>query len=92
MRSPDWAGHDPVFVIHLASYRSRENASADAARLSRELGRPAYALVVKLQQSGTWYRVVLGDFQTADQARAFRADLAARGTRDVDGVYRLVAP
>lgn len=92
MRSPDWADHEPVFVIHFASYRSRANATADAARLARDLGRPAYALVVNLQQSGTWYRVVLGDFATAEEARAFRADLVARSPRDVDGVYLLAAP
>jgi hypothetical protein len=92
MRSPDWAGHAPTFVVHFASYRSRLNATADAARLGRETGRPARALLIDLGEKGTWYRVVVGDFATADEARAFRAGVAVRKTSDVGAVYRLAAP
>ncbi len=92
MRSPDWAGHAPAFVVHFASYRSRDNATADAARLARDLGRPAYALPVDLGAKGTWYRVVVGGFATAAEARAFRAEVATAKTREVGDVYRLAAP
>jgi hypothetical protein len=79
-------------VVHFASYRSRLNATADAARLGRETGRPARALLIDLGEKGTWYRVVVGDFATADEARAFRAEVAVRKTSDVGAVYRLAAP
>jgi SPOR domain len=92
MRSPDWSGHAPAFVVHFASYRSRDNATADAARLARDLGRPAYAVLVDLGEKGTWYRVVVGGFATAAEAREFRAGIAAAKTREVGGVYRLAAP
>ncbi len=92
MRSPDWTGHGPAFVVHFASYRNRDNATADAARLGHDLGRPAYALLVDLGANGTWYRVVVGGFATAAEARAFRAEIAAAKTREVGGVYRLAAP
>ena len=92
MRSPDWAGRAPEFVVHFASYRSRENATVDAAKLGHDLGRPAYALLVDLGGKGMWYRVVVGGFATAAEARAFRAEAAAAKTRDVGGVYRLAAP
>ena len=92
MRSPDWAGRAPEFVVHFASYRNRDNATADAARLARDLGHPAYALSVDLGAKGTWYRVVVGGFATAAEARAFRAEIAAAKTREVGGVYRLAAP
>ena len=92
MRSSDWAGRQAVFVVHFSSYRSRENANADAARLGAEFGHPAHALVVDLGEKGTWYRVVVGDFATADDARAFRAEIAARKTHETGGVYRLSAP
>ncbi|HVN75507.1 MAG TPA: SPOR domain-containing protein [Thermoanaerobaculaceae bacterium] len=92
MRSADWAGRAPTFVVHFASYRSKENAVADAARLTRELGRPAHALVVDLGDKGTWYRVVVGDFGTVEEARAFRADALARKTGELGGIYRLAAP
>ncbi|MGD1148821.1 MAG: SPOR domain-containing protein [Thermoanaerobaculaceae bacterium] len=92
MRSPDWTGHPPTFVVHFASYHSRENATADAARLGRETGRSAHALQVDLGEKGTWYRVVVGDFATAEEARAFHAEIAARKPGEVGGVYRLSAP
>jgi hypothetical protein len=92
MRSPDWTGHAPTFVVHFSSYRNRENATADAARLGRETGRPARSLLVDLGERGTWYRVVVGDFATADEARAFRAEIASRKTSEVGGIYRLAAP
>ena len=92
MRVPDWAGRAPAFVVHFASYRSRDNALADASRLGRDLARPAHALRVDLGEKGTWYRVVVGDFATAEEARAFRAGIVARKTGDVGPVYRVVAP
>ncbi len=92
MASSDWAGRPPTFVVHFASYKSRDNATADAARLARELGRPAHALAVDLGDKGVWYRVVVGDFASAADARAFRAEVTRRITGDVGGVYRLAAP
>lgn len=91
MVSPDWTGRAPIYVIHFSSYREQEKAQRDAVRIGQRFGRPAYAAQVDLP-SGVWYRVVLGDFATADQARTFHADLVARGTPDLGGVYRLAAP
>jgi hypothetical protein len=91
MVSPDWAERAPIYVIHFSSYREREKAQRDAARIGQRYGRSAYAAQVTLA-SGVWYRVVLGDFATADQARAFHAELVARNTPDLGAVYRLTAP
>jgi uncharacterized membrane protein YedE/YeeE len=91
MVSPDWVDRAPIYVIHFSSYRDREKAQRDAVQVGRRFGRLAYAAQITLP-SGVWYRVVLGDFATADQARAFHADLAARNTPDLGGVYRLAAP
>ncbi len=91
MASPDWAGRAPIYVIHFSSYREREKAQRDAVQVGRRFGRPAYAARITLP-SGVWYRVVLGDFATADQARAFHADLAARRTPDLGAVYRITPP
>ena len=91
MASPDWAERAPIYVIHFSSYRDREKAQRDAIQVGRRFGRPAYAAQVNLP-SGVWYRVVLGDFATADQARAFHAELVARRTPDLGAVYRLTAP
>jgi hypothetical protein len=91
MASPDWAGRAPIYVIHFSSYREREKAQRDAVQVGRRFGHPAYAARITLP-SGVWYRVVLGDFATADQARSFHANLAARGTPDLGAVYRITPP
>jgi len=91
MTSPDWAERATIYVIHFSSYRDREKAQREAVQVGRRFGRPAYAAQVDLS-SGVWYRVVLGDFATAEQARAFHAELVARRTPDLGGVYRLAAP
>jgi hypothetical protein len=91
MTSPDWAGRAPIYVIHFSSYRDREKAQRDAVQVGRRFGRPAYAARITLP-TGVWYRVVLGDFATANQARAFHEDLAVRRTPDLGAVYRITAP
>jgi hypothetical protein len=91
MVSPDWVGRAPVYVVHFSSYREREKARRDAARIGQRYGRPTHVAQVELA-SGIWYRVVVGDFASAEQARAFHAELAARNTPDLGGVYRLTAP
>ena len=92
MVSPDWAGHAPIYVLHFSSYHDRDKAVSDAARIAAEFKRPAYVAKVNLGAEGEWYRVVVGDFATADEAFAYRAELLARHVPDVAHVYLLTAP
>jgi hypothetical protein len=92
MVSPTWAGHAPTYVVHFSSFRERANADRDAARIAKEYGRPAYAAEVTIPERGLYYRVILGDFATAAEARAFRADLVAANTPGVGAVYWVVGP
>jgi hypothetical protein len=91
MVSPDWEGRAPIFVIHFSSFRERFKAQRDAVAIGKRYGRPAYVARVTLP-SGVWYRVVLGDFTSAEDARAFHDELAARHTSDLGGVYRITGP
>jgi hypothetical protein len=91
MVSPDWEGRTPIFVIHFSSFREHAKAQRDAVAIGKRYGRPAYVARVTLP-SGVWYRVVLGDFASAEDARAFHADLVARHTPDLGGVYRITGP
>jgi hypothetical protein len=91
MVSPDWEGRAPIFVIHFSSFRERFKAQRDAVAIGKRYGRPAYVARVTLP-SGVWYRVVLGDFASAEDARAFHDELAARHTPDLGGVYRITGP
>ena len=39
-----------------------------------------------------WQRVMIGAFATAQDAKAVREELVAKGTRDMGWVYRVVGP
>lgn len=85
----DWAGRSPVFIVHFASHQNRATAESDAAKLASAFGKPAHAVEVDLGAKGIWYRVVVGEFPTAEEARAFRAALAAKKTPGVSFVYEM---
>jgi hypothetical protein len=85
----DWAGHSAVYVLHFSSHQDRAAAVSAAARLRKEFGKPAHAVEVNLGAKGIWYRVVVGEFRTADEARAFRAALAAKNTPGMGFVYEM---
>lgn len=92
MVSRDWAGRAPVYMVHFSSYKSRENANRDAERLAKKFERPAHVLLVDLGSEGVWYRVMVGDFASEEEAFSFRADLASRKTPDLGLVFRVAAP
>jgi cell division protein FtsN len=87
--TPDWTGRSPVWMIHFSSYQRKENADRDAARLAKLLGRPLRVVEVNLGAPGIWYRVMLGEYGSRDEAQAERDALAAKGTPGVGLVYRV---
>jgi len=87
--SPEWTGAEPLHAVHISSYRERGKAEADARKLGAELGLPAHVFKVDLGPKGTWYRVVLGAFQSAAEARTFQAEIASKVPEGVGGVYRI---
>ena len=88
----DWVGRAPVYILHFSSHKDRAAAASEAARLGAAFGRPARAVVVDLGPKGVWYRVVVGEFRSADEARAFRAALAAKNTPGMGFVYEMRGP
>lgn len=90
MPSPDWVGRAPIYAVHFSSYRQRNQAERDASRVGRQYGRPVYTARVTIPGRGDFYRVVLGDFESAAAARSFRSELIAAGNAGVAGVYWVV--
>ncbi len=86
--TPDWSG-EPVYVIHFSSFLDKKRAEREALRISKETKLPARAVQVDLGGKGIWYRVVAGEFRTAEKALAFRNEV--RGTKfpDVGPVFRM---
>jgi cell division protein FtsN len=85
----DWAGRAAVYILHFSSHQDRAAAASEAARLRAMFGKPTHAVEVDLGSKGIWYRVVVGEFRTADEARAFRAELAAKKTPGMGFVYEM---
>jgi cell division protein FtsN len=89
MLSPDWPGA-PVWMIHFSSYQRKENAERDAARLAKIVGGPLHVIGVNLGATqGLWFRVMMGEYRTREEARAARDALAAKGTPGLGFVYRV---
>lgn len=88
----DRAGRPEVFSIHFTSYRDRGAAERDLKRIEALVGREGYVAEVDLGEKGIWFRVMVGEFPSAEEAKGVRAELAAKGTRDMGWVYRVVAP
>ena len=86
--TPDWSGK-PVYVVHFSSHKDRPSAEKEAKRLAALLGRPGRAVAVDLGNKGVWYRVVIGEFASVEEARAYRADLEAKKTPDLGFVYEM---
>ena len=87
--SADWRGRPPVFVVHFYSSREKTAAEKEAVRLAKAVGQPARAIAVDLGEKGTWYRVVAGEFQTYDEAAAWKKGLAGKLASEARFVYRL---
>jgi hypothetical protein len=89
MISKDWDGHPAVFMIHFSSYQKKDNADRDFRRLSKLFDRPIRVIGVNLGREGFWYRVMLGDFSTRDEAMAYRQQVADTKAERVGLVYRV---
>jgi len=89
MLSPDWSGA-PTWMIHFSSFQKKENAERDAARLAKILERPVHVVAVNLGAApGVWFRVMLGDFGSREEAQTERDALSAKGTPGIGLVYRV---
>ncbi len=89
IRSAEWNGRVPIFAVQLGSYRDRDNALRSARALKAKLGQPCNVLEVDLGPAGLWFRVVAGEFATADAARAFRLELTNARRLETGPVYRV---
>jgi hypothetical protein len=92
LKTRDWAGKAPVYAIHFSSFQKRENSARDAATLSKRLKLPARPVEVELGAKGTWYRTMLGEFATAEDARRAASALPEDLARAAGFVYRVQAP
>jgi cell division protein FtsN len=68
--------------VHVSSFRKRAIAEADAQRIRAQLELPVRVVEVDLGVRGVWYRVVVGEVESAAEALALRERLKERGIPD----------
>jgi len=74
------AGHGPgPFSIHLSSFKLEAEARAEVEQLRSQRRLAARALLVTVPGRGSWYRILLGDFATFDEAEKEALALQERG-------------
>lgn len=93
---PDAAGapgvsRKPAHAVQLHAFRSEEKARGVVARY-RARGLPAFTAEARIPGAGRWWRVLVGKFETRDQAETFGWDLVLEGTAEefivADGASR----
>jgi len=55
------------YAIHISSYQQEEKAIADQVQL-RKMELPAVIKIVKIDNKGTWFRVLIGPYSDYDNA------------------------
>ncbi|WP_272701609.1 SPOR domain-containing protein [Desulfovibrio sp. Fe33] len=74
------------YGLHVSSWNNRKNAVAHCEELRRQ-GFETWINQVDLADKGVWYRVLVGNFASAREARAERADVLAILNLDNAQVY-----
>lgn len=77
-----------VYMIHIGSFRSLENAKNFVLELEKE-GLDARWIPVHLKNSGLWYRVFVGRFAFAEDAANFKKERNLTGTYPSSRVLRV---
>lgn len=62
------------YSVQISSSRSKKQCFR-VAELMRKAGYPAFTASIKLKESGLWYRIFVGSYETKDKADAMRQEL-----------------
>lgn len=81
-----WTGpaNAGTFSIHFASYKTLNQAEMDAGRL-RSLGYAAFVDEAQVKNSGKWYRVYAGKYETRQKAAA--AGMEMKRKKEIDKIF-----
>lgn len=64
----------PFYTVHVGSYRNRDSAASEAARISAK-GHDAFVERADLGPRGIWFRVKVGRFKTRAEAESLKAKI-----------------
>jgi general secretion pathway protein A len=67
-----------TFSVHVASFKKKETAAKEVKKIQQE-GLEAFEMPVKLPETGTWYRILVGQYETREEAQSLANRLKERG-------------
>ncbi len=68
-------GFKVMYAVQLYSFKEKSRADAMVNALKTQ-GQPAYMQMSDLGNKGTWYRVRVGSYPTADEAKAMLSEIS----------------
>jgi len=77
-----------LYTVHVASFRRPQNAEGLIRRLCQE-GLEAFGIVYEHPETGKWYRVVAGQFEGVEEAKALAQRLRSDGSYPLSVVITL---
>ncbi len=86
---PEGTGPEPIYGVHLSSYRERLKAEGDARIVGAQLGIPTHVSAFDLGPKGVWYRVLVGELRSPAEGLALQETLRRKGLPSVGPVYRV---
>jgi putative secretion ATPase (PEP-CTERM system associated) len=68
-----------TYSVHVASFKKKETASKEVKKLQKE-GLEAFEMSIRLTETDTWYRILVGQYETREEALSLANRLKERGS------------
>jgi general secretion pathway protein A len=69
----------PLYSVHISSFKKKIMADRAIEKFCRE-GLEAFGMVVQLPDTGTWYRILAGQYETREEAQSLANRLRENGS------------
>lgn len=68
-----------LYSVHLSSFKKKSLADRAIEKICQE-GLEAFGMAVQLPETGTWYRILVGQYETRDEAQSLANRLKENGS------------
>ncbi|HMK66569.1 MAG TPA: AAA family ATPase [Thermodesulfobacteriota bacterium] len=67
-----------TYAVHVASYKKKEAADKEVKKIQQE-GLEAFQMPIRLPETGSWYRVMVGQYESREEALSLANRLKQKG-------------
>ncbi len=67
-----------LYSVHLSSFKKKSLADRAIEKICQE-GLEAFGMVVQMPETGTWYRILVGQYETREEAQSLANRLRESG-------------